>query len=312
MRKRFALVFNQRAGTIRPLMLDRVLTLMRSADVTVEPVTAASADDATQKVRALALQGAVDAVIAAGGDGTVRAVASGVAGTALPVGYVPLGTGNVLKYEIGLKARPETIVQTLLEGDVLDARCGLVNGELFFLMVGAGFDGRIVGGLNQRTKKLIGRAAYTFPTTGTLIRKPDRIAVEIDGAMHEASWVIVTNAAHYGGSFTLTRGTQLGAGQLIAILVTGSSRRALLSAGLALALGRLGDPQRCPSGVLVKPAQLVRLTSSTPVPLEVDGDEGGTTPAEISASGPQVSFIVPQAYLKGLRKRHTNHLASAK
>lgn len=311
MRQRFALVFNQRAGTIRPLLLDRVLTILRNAGASVEPVTAVSAEDASEKVRALALQGGVDAVIAAGGDGTVRACAAGVANTPLPVGYIPLGTGNVMKYEIGLKARPQAIADTLLTGAEIPARCGLVNGAPFFLMVGAGFDGRIVAGLNYKTKRLLGRAAYTAPVTSAFVRGPDRVTVEIDGTSIEASWVIVTNAMHYGGSFVLTRETHLGADKLIAILITGQTRRALLTAGLALGAGVLGDVRRCPKGVVVKPAQLVRITSEVPVHLEVDGDEAGMTPAEISASGPQVSFIVPPAYAKGLTNRHTNHLASA-
>lgn len=311
MRRRFALVFNQRAGTIRPLLLDRVLTLLRNAGASVEPVKANSAEDASAKVRALALEGRVEAVIAAGGDGTVRACAIGAGDTGVPVGYIPLGTGNVLKYEIGLKAKPDVIAETLLHGSLIEARCGLVNGAPFFLMVGAGFDGRVIAGLSHKVKRVAGRAAFSIPSTHTLVRGLERFTVDVDGVAHEASWAIISNASRYGGSFVLTRLTQLGANQLIAVLVTGSTRRDLLAAGLALASGRLGDPSRCPKGVIVKPANHVRITSAVPVHLQVDGDEAGLSPAEISASGPQVSFIVPPAYVKGLTNCHTNHLASA-
>lgn len=312
MRQRFALVFNQRAGTIRPLLLDRVLTLLRNAGANVEPVKATSAEDASAQVRALALERRADAIIAAGGDGTVRACAIGTGDTGMPVGYIPLGTGNVLKYEIGLKAKPEIVAGTLLHGSLVEARCGLVNGVPFFLMVGAGFDGRVIAGLSHKVKRIAGRAAFSIPSTSTLIQGLDRFTAELDGVAHEASWAIVTNASHYGGSFALTRLTQLGANQLVAVMVTGSTRRDLLAAGLALASGRLGDPDRCPKGVIVMPVTNVRITSAVPVHLQVDGDEAGLSPAEISASGPQVSFIVPPAYAKGLTNRHTNHLASAK
>lgn len=310
MRQHFALVFNQRAGTIRPVLLDRVLTLLRNAGARVVPIEAASAEEATAEVRKLALAAAVDAFIAAGGDGTIRAVAAGVADTGIPVGFIPLGTGNVMKHEIGLSSRPSAIAETLLHGALLPARCGLVNGAPFFLMVGAGFDGRIITALSHRTKRLLGRAAYSIPVTRALIKGAEPVRVEVDGETYTASWAIITNATRYGGSFVLTEATQVGAQGLMAILVTGQSRRALLTAGLALALGRLGDPRRCPEGVIVKPARQVRITAVSAVPLQVDGDEAGTTPADISALGPQVSFIVPAAYLTGLTKRHTNRIAS--
>ena len=310
MRQRFALVFNESAGTMRPWLLDRVLTLLRDAGAIVTPVPAMSAAETSAEVRALAAAARVDAVIAAGGDGTIRAVAIGLAGTSLPVGIIPLGTGNVMKYEIGLSADPRDIAQTLREGATLETRCGLVNGAPFFLMAGAGVDARIVAGLHHGTKRLLGRAAYTFPAVQTLASKPQHFQVLADGEAYEASWVVVTNAMHYGGSFVLTRATQLGTEGLVAVIVTGQTRRALLSAGLALGAGQLGDADRCPKGVIVRPVHHVRISSAHPVHIQVDGDEAGLSPADISASGPQVNFIVPPAYVAALTKRHANRLAS--
>lgn len=310
MRQRFALVFNGTAGTIRPLLLDRVLAVLRDSGAVVQPVQAASAAEASDKVRALALAGEVDGLIAAGGDGTVRAVAIGLAGTAVPAGYIPLGTGNVLKYEIGLGSKPHVIAETLLHGACLEARCGLINGAPFFLMAGVGFDARIVAGLAQAAKRVMGRAAYTFPTTQALAGTPPRFHVKADGDSYDASWLIVTNAMHYGGSFVLTRETQLGADRMIAVIVTGHTRRAMLAAGLALAAGRLGDRARCPEGVVVRPVQRVLISGREPVHVQVDGDEAGMSPAEILASGPQVRFIVPPAYAAALTKRHANRLSS--
>lgn len=310
MRQRFALVFNERAGTLRPGLLDRVLTLLRQDGALVAAVPAMSAAETSAKVRALAADGSVDAVIAAGGDGTIRAVAIGLAGTSVPVGIIPLGTGNVMKYEIGLSSDPRAVAQTLREGATLASRCGLVNGAPFFLMAGAGMDARIVAGLHHGTKRLLGRAAYAVPAVQTIARKPQRFHVLADGDAYEASWVVVTNAMHYGGSFVLTRATQLGTEGLVAVIVTGHTRRALLSASLALASGRLGDADRCPEGVIVRPVQHVRISAAGPVHIQVDGDEAGLSPADISASGPQVQFIVPPAYVAALTKRHANRLAS--
>lgn len=308
MRQRFALVVNERAGSIRPRLLKQVLASLRKAGASVTPVEARNSEEATRLVHEIARTGSVDAVIAAGGDGTIRAVAAGVSGTSLPVGIIPLGTGNVMKHEIGLASGAGDIAHTLLEGPVISAQAGLVNGAPFFLMAGAGFDGRIVAALDHKAKRLLGRAAYAVPVTRALAAGAECFDVEVDGTPYEANWIIVSNAAHYGGSFVLTRRTQLGANQLIAIIITGKTRRALLAASLALATGRLADPATCPQGIIVRPARRVKIGARVAVHVEVDGDEAGVSPVEITSGGPQVSLIATPAYVADLTNRHTNHL----
>lgn len=310
MRRNFALVFNQSAGAGRPRKLDNVVARLERQGARVTALQTSSAEDASEKVAIAARSGGYDAVIAAGGDGTIRAVAAGAAGTPLSVGIVPLGTGNVMRHEIGLSSRSSLIAHTLLEGPEIPVRGGLINGAPFLLMAGAGFDGRIVAALNQKSKRVFGRLAYGAPLLRTLGAGVDHLDVEVDGVPYNASWVIVTNAAHYGGSFLLTRDTQLGAGQLVAVIVTGATRRALLGASLALALGRLGRVETRPQGILSIPCNRVRISSQRPVPVEVDGDDAGTTPVEITSEGPLVRLIVPPAYVADLTNRHTNHLPS--
>ena len=211
MRRRFALVFNSKAGVAVPRLLDGVLAVVRQSGAQVFQLPARNAAEAAERVSELARQGGCDAVIAAGGDGTFRAVATGAAGSGLAVGIIPLGTGNVLCHEIGLRRRARNVADVLLEGSEIDARGGLVNGEPFFLMTGAGFDARIVAQLNYRTKRALGRGAYTYPVIKTFTEGPRSFDVELDGRRFEASWVILTFASRYGGSFVLTRGHSSGA-----------------------------------------------------------------------------------------------------
>lgn len=309
-RKTFALVYNNRAGVARPKLLDGTLAALKAKGANVFPLPARSAEEAAQRVSELAQSGSADAVIAAGGDGTFRAVAIGASGTQLPVGYIPLGTGNVLSYEIGVKKRVADVARVLLDGPSLPVQGGLVNGAPFFLMVGAGYDARIVNGLNFKTKRLLARAAYTAPVLKTLAHGAEQFDVDVDGRSFTASWVIVTRACHYGGSFTLTRATQMGADEMIAIIIEAKSRAGLLGASVALGLGRLGDPKTCPRGVTVLPATRVQIGRTNSVPLQVDGDESESTPADVVAKGPVVQVIVPPAYVVDLTNRHTNRLAS--
>src|SRR6516162_10253654 len=59
------------------------------------------AEAGVSAARGAALDGA-DLVVAVGGDGTVRGCAEGLAGTGVPLGIVPVGTGNLLASTLGV------------------------------------------------------------------------------------------------------------------------------------------------------------------------------------------------------------------
>ncbi len=308
MRRRFAIIYNARAGKARPQLLDQVVSALQLAGAEVAVYTAATAAEATAHVRVLAASQAADAIVAAGGDGTVRSVAAGVAGTKIPVGVIPLGTGNVIKYELGLPSGARDIAHLLLAGSTLKVQTGLVNEQIFLLMVGAGFDGRVVATLDDNAKRRFGRLAYAGPISRGLIAKPQLFDVLADGTRYQATWVVVTNAAHYGGPFTLTDETQIGANKLVAVIFTRAGRAALLSNSLALGLGRLANAQTRPSGVIAVAVDRVSITGVARVCVEIDGDEAGMTPIEISSNGPEINLIVPNAYVADVTKRHTNRV----
>jgi diacylglycerol kinase family enzyme len=309
MRRRFALVFNSKAGVAIPRLLNGVLGTLRGRGALITTLPAQDAADATARVSDVAKQGGCDAVIAAGGDGTFRAVATGASGSELAVGLIPLGTGNVLCHEIGLTRRARAIADVLLDGPEIAVRGGLVNGAPFFLMVGAGFDARIVECLNYRTKRALGRGAYFYPVLKALAEGPRFFDVELDGQRFDASWIILTFASRYGGSFTLTRDTGVGHDQLLAVVFQAGSRFAITHNAISLALGRLARPETRSAGVRVLPVTRARIGIQTAVPVEVDGDAAGVSPIEVSSDGPRIRLIVPPAYVADLTNRRTNRLA---
>lgn len=296
-RRRFALVFNAQAGIAVPRLLDGVVALLRENGCDVFQLPARSAGEASEKVADVAARAICDAVIAAGGDGTFRAVATGAAGTSMPVGLVPLGTGNVLSHELNLVRRPAEVADVLLSGPIVTAYGGRANGEPFFLMAGAGFDGQIIAKLNYRTKRIAGRAAFTWPVIDTLWGGAEVFDVSIDGAPPQsASWVIVTRAAHYGGSFLLTNATRVGHEAMIAVVIAAKARRELVAAALALPFGTIVDPSRRPSFVSVQRAERVEIGRRNPIAIEIDGDAAGYSPLVVEAGGPVVHLIVPPQY----------------
>jgi len=309
MRRRFALVYNSTAGVALPRLLDGVIARLRQSGADVYQVPARNAAEAAERVADLASRSACDAVIAAGGDGTFRAVATGAAGTALPVGLIPLGTGNVLANEIGLAKNVSAVTDVLLNGEPIDARGGLVNGEPFFLMLGAGFDARVISKLNYRTKRAFGRGAFVYPVIRALAETPAIFDVELDGRRFDASWVILSFARRYGSLFTLTADAGFGRDTLMAVVMEGGSRRAVAANLVSLALGWMAHPETRPKGVHVLPVKTATIGRRSAVPFEIDGDHGGISTIEVRADGPSVRLIVPPRYVADLTNCHANRVA---
>ncbi|MGQ0456507.1 MAG: diacylglycerol/lipid kinase family protein [Hyphomicrobium sp.] len=311
-RRRFGLVYNSRAGLALPRLLDSVVAELGKNGADVFQVPARSAAEATERVAEAAAKNVCDAIIAAGGDGTFRAVATGAVNSPLPVGVIPLGTGNVIARELGLPWRPKALADVLTMGPRVQAQAGLVNGAPFFLMVGAGFDGRIIAGLNYKAKRLFGRAAFAAPVVKALAEAPQSFDVAVDGAEFRASWVVVARARRYGGSFVLSNDTAIGTSSMIAVIIAAETRGQLVQASLALARGSLADELARPSFVQVVRADVVEIGRRTEAPVEIDGDEAGVSPISIQRNGPLVDVIAPpehpHAQVAEIANRHTNHL----
>ncbi len=294
MRQRFLLLTNPNAGISGSTLVGATMAKLREAGAQVELCQPASADALRQTAQEAATQGKVDAVIAAGGDGTIRQVAGGLLGTEMPLALIPVGTANVLAHEIDLVSKPAAVADMLLNGRVISINASRANGEPFLLMASAGLDARIVAKLDQRLKSSVGKAAYTAPILGALAKPLDTLRVEVDGARHVANWAIIANAAHYAGPFVLTRRTDIAGKGLEAVLFKARTRTALVSQIFSLARGRLSERCTRDGDVEMIPCARVTITAEKPVPTQLDGDLFGETPLVVEAATDPLQLLVPQ------------------
>lgn len=135
-----------------------------------------------------ALEAGVDVVIAAGGDGTVRTVASVLIGTDTAMGLMPLGTGNLLARNLGLDVTdPLNAAQSVLSGsetkiDVVKAVLDHGKQEqLFLVAAGVGYDAAIMGDTNDDLKDRVGWLAYVEAGIRKLPGKPVGATITIEG-----------------------------------------------------------------------------------------------------------------------------------
>ena len=203
-RRSFLIIRNNHAGLKSTRLVAGVAEALGQRGVIVHVVETQSADDAAHAIKEVAN---VDAVVAAGGDGTVRALALTLdeMGLRLPIGLIPAGTGNVLANEVRLPRHATRLAELLVRGASREVAIMQANGAPFLLMASSGFDAEVLLRLSVRLKQRMARAAYTLPTLSVLARAPPTpFDIVIDGVRHTATWAIITNSRTYGASFTLT------------------------------------------------------------------------------------------------------------
>ncbi len=294
MRRRFHLMANPKAGRGRQGLVADVAARLTAAGCDVGYSSGATEAACLSEARSIAESKAAGVVIAAGGDGTIRLAAKAVAGTGVALGVIPLGTGNVLAHEAGLPRDADGLARLLLTGQPRRINTATANGELFLLMAGAGFDGRVIAALDHRLKNRIGKLAFFPPVVEAFAAGADHLHVEIDGRLHDATWVVVANASRYGGAFVVAPGTRMTVPGLEVVLFHGHLRHQRVAQLLALGRGRLGAHPATGDGRIERvQGTRVEITSARPVPVQLDGDAFIETPLSIRDGGPDVHLILP-------------------
>jgi diacylglycerol kinase family enzyme len=158
-------------------------------------------DDAGYTMAKRAIEEAVDLVVVAGGDGTVRVVCAELAHTAIPVAVLPAGTGNLLARNLGIPLDLGTALSRLLDGrdhriDSVRVDGDQLDTDLFVVMAGLGLDAAIIGDAPDQLKKHVGWAAYVVSTLKNLNHPFVRVEIVIDDqppVVRRARTVVIGN-----------------------------------------------------------------------------------------------------------------------
>lgn len=293
------LIFNPVAGSGRSAEeLARVEaalgTLISQRVVTQGPGDAEAA--------ARAAVGVFDAVLAAGGDGTINEVVNGLLAASpadgrLPaLGLVPLGTQNVLAHELGLpRGNLDAVAALLRAGKTREIDIGQAGTRRFALMAGFGFDAAVVGEVAKPVKELIGPAAYAFATLGALAKyRSTSVRLTLDGeeVLTEAFVVVAANAASYAyRQIKMAPFASLDDGWLDICVF---ERPLFDKFGFAtqilalLARRHLRDPR-----VRYYRARRIRIESDPPIMGQLDGDMFAPTPLDIVLRPKALIVFVP-------------------
>ena len=297
-KKRMLIIVNPYATTVSDRLKNLVVYALQGR-YEVEAVSTEAKDHATEIGRE-AVAGGYDVVVAFGGDGTVREVASGLAGTGVPVSVLPGGSTNVVCRTLGIPNDVVDATEHLLAlADDFRPRpvdLGLANGRHFVFACGAGLDAVVVKRVDShpKLKARAGEWYYTWAgisgfTRQYLLGAPPRLRLRSERGEIEGITTIAQNSDPYtyfgARAVRVCEGTALDDGLLSVAML---KRAALIDMPTVMARC-LADSRRFPankhrqivdySGLSEARVDSVSLDANgeaVPFPIQADGDYIGT------------------------------------
>ncbi|HYX88893.1 MAG TPA: diacylglycerol kinase family protein [Gaiellaceae bacterium] len=240
--------------------------------------------------------GGATLLVAVGGDGTVNEVAQGLAGLdGVDLAVIPRGTGWDFVRTHRIPRRLDGAIAVALEGRVRIVDLGVARyrtwggeeAESYFANIAsAGMSGAIAKRANETSKALGGKASYLWATLAVFSRwRNDEVRVRVDaetrsGRMHD---VVVAVGRYFGGGMMICPGAEPDDGLFDVLTIGDLTKRDLL---LTLPKTYRGRHLPHPKAELLRGA-VAEVEADAPLPVELDGEQPGTTPARFE--------IVPRA-----------------
>jgi YegS/Rv2252/BmrU family lipid kinase len=226
-------------------------------------------EDPGQGQTAKAVAEGVDLVMAQGGDGTVMACVTGLAGTEVPLAVLPGGTGNLLATNFDVPADLEGAVEVGLDGDRVRLDVAAMDEDRFVVMGGIGFDAAMLRDADPRLKEHLGAVAYVLSGFKHLRRRATRFRLRLDDRRIDRTGqgVLVGNLGRLQGGLPLMPDARPDDGLLDVAVLQTRTVADWLALAVRVLLRRRKDPQ-----LELFQARRVEIGCDRPQPVERDGD----------------------------------------
>jgi diacylglycerol kinase (ATP) len=240
--------------------------------------------------------------VAVGGDGTVHEVVNGIADRpGVELAILPQGTGRDFVRTYGILRSLDDAVQTAKEGRVREIDLGLArfrswqgeDTEAYFANIAsAGMSGAIAKRANETSKALGGKASYFWSTFAVFARwRTSEITVEVGTETRRARMhdVIVANGRYLGGGMMICPQAEPDDGVFDVLVIGNLTKRDLL---LTLPKTYRGRHLPHPKAELLRGTK-VQIDADQPLPVELDGEQPGTTPVRFELVPHALRLRVP-------------------
>lgn len=298
--KRFIILANRRARSLLEADIAEEFQRRMTAGFALHRVDAevrlVEPDGLVQAVRD-ALQERPDALLSAGGDGTVRTFAAELRGTDIPLGIVPCGTFNLLARDLGVPLTPDEAIPALATADKSPIDFGEVEGHVFLCscMVGY-FPEKLMTQDRFRGLAWWSKTAVALQALwGSYFDfRPLKLSVEADGgsAEFQTRFAVVANNPYDDQPGLLPTRQRLDRGRLGLYVSTHRTRWGSWRAAMRFLAGRLKEDP----GIRIVSAESVVLDTRRPqLSCRIDGDIVRlTTPLKFECRHRQLLVLKPR------------------
>jgi diacylglycerol kinase (ATP) len=299
---------------------EQVLVSIRrriSSSITAVEERPVETEQAAPEIIRRALLSRPDVVVVAGGDGTVRLVASELIGTEIPLAIIPIGTFNNLALSLGLPSDPVAACGVIDDGGVTRIDVGTADRHnLFFEAAGVGVDAEMFP-IGEQIKR--GRFLAVFQALRTVfVHRQTSVELKFDRPVNQAykasfrgqvplqrrrrrfrksknrirlrcSFLAVANGPFYGTNLTVAPGARNNDGLLTTAVYRDFSKRELALHLWSISRGMY----RLHPKTETFESRWLEVYSRSPLPVHVDGNSIGTTPVRFGVKPGALLVLAP-------------------
>ncbi|HEY9747969.1 MAG TPA: diacylglycerol kinase family protein [Allocoleopsis sp.] len=297
-----------------PMKLPEMLAALEAEDIRADLVFT-KPDESPALLAQRAVEEGYDMVIVGGGDGTVSEVAKGLIHAPIPLGIIPIGTYNNIARSLNLPTDLAQACQVIAQGHIKRIDVGQAhNGEdhYFFEAAGVGLDAalfplgeEVKGGQWGRILQAV-RLAISY--------QPQPLQIELDRPWAEATirlprrkrflrrqlltrkefqikalLIVIANGPYYGTGFTVAPNASMEDGLLTISIYRKFSKWELLRHFWSISRGQYHYDAKIETYQVAK----VRLTSTTQLPVHIDGRQIGDLPVTFQVVHQALKVLVP-------------------
>ena len=249
-----------------------------------------------------AVAGGATRLVVVGGDGSVNEVVNGIAGAhGVELAVIPRGTGWDFVRTFDIPRDLDAAVDVALTGSVREIDLGAVTyrtwgggdaRSVFANVASAGISGAIAQRANESSKALGGKVSYYWATLAVFLGwQTGEMRVTVDGESRNGKMIdaVVCNGRYLGGGMMMCPEAEPDDGVFDVLLIGDVTKRDLL---LVLPKTYKGNHLPHPRLELLR-GTVVTVEAAEPLPIELDGEQPGTTPARFEVLPRALRLRVP-------------------
>jgi diacylglycerol kinase (ATP) len=278
---------------------ERIVTALRKQGIEVE-VRYTTPEDPGRGLAQQAAEEGVDIIIAAGGDGTIHAVAAGLLGTKGTLGIIPVGTMNNIARSLAIPEDIEEACKIIVGGKTRPIDVGKINDQVFLEVAGVGLEAALFPAAEEiKSKGWSSTLHGIFAGLAKLFAfQPTRFRIAFDerrSRSYNAIQVSICNTPYYGAHFSFAPDAVMDDGFLDVLIYKNFSKIEYLRHAFSISQGRRPFVPK----IMHRKVKSLRIHAETPVEMHADGVSQGVTPATITVVPGALNAFVSEKVAAG-------------